>query len=645
MKNKLICFITLLVTFTLTAAQRPASPLPPQISEAEMKQMEAEIAEFQKEIESLSPDEQASFFKSMEEAVKKIDDLSKTDEGKALLDKLDKGSISDEELDQLINQIVGQEEENSAAPSPAEQPKEEPKPAPKPKQILSSKHEQAIDTINAIIAYSNAFIVKAATVPELPGKITKWQKHTLMDWKPGLTWSKLKTDIEQLVSHLNMVIERDHKTKEYYHIDELLKAESLYNNLKKILHTLSEYEPKIEEISPLHRNLTKTSKQAFQKILSQYSEALYTLNVIEELKKLVAKFHPKAKVAREEEEKALQKAEVEKNKKLMPGSPITVGSPEIAYAPRSSKRSPDSAAPTPSHPVYFPSSIAPIEHGVTTGTTPQGKSKGKKGTDSTKEDKDTEEEEDKKEDGKDTKKEEKDDKLGVLKKHAEKLEKKDARVFKEADKIVDKISDNMKSLADSIAKTKFFAQLDTHIADSSDINFEFVTETMPELMRELSMRRGILGNITQLHDKLKTPAARKKYQEVLQKLFEKYKNTLEMVVNQLTTIESNWATVATTISPSKHYAYFAQEKELAEPAMSEEEIDKKLEEIEAQSSSVEEGLEKAVVYLHEKKQPADIKLDEARRKIPTPVSLFELKKNIIMLRDMITNFDQPMLPK
>ncbi len=624
--------------------------MPPQMNETEMKQMENEIAEFQKEIESLSPEEQASFFKSMEEAVQKIDDLAKTDEGKALLDKLDKGSISDEELDQLINQIVGEEEEAEVAPTLVEEPKEEPKPVVKPKQILSSKHEQAIDTINTIIAHSNAFIVKAATVPELPGKIMRWQRHKLVDWQPGLTWNKLKNDIEQFISNLNILLERDQKTKEYYHIDEFLKHEALYNNLKKIKHIVAEYEPQIEEISPLHKSLSKKSKQAFQKMLSQYSEALYTLNVIEELKKLVAKFQPKAKMSREEEEKAFQKAELEKKKKSLPGAPITVGTREPEYAPFSPRRSREASAvrTPPTHPVYFPSAQETPEMRVpsTSKTGAAAGSKGGKGKEHTGgKEKDGDEEKD---DEKDTDaKEEKDDKLSALKKQAAKIEKTDKKTFEEADKIVAKIAENIKNVAATLKRTPFFDHPE-HLTDESDIDFTFATEVMSELMRDLSMRRGAIGNITELHNKLGTPFARKKYQKTLQDLLEKNKKQIDTVLNQLATIEGKWPTLVNEMPKSKQYAYFAQEQEVETPQeVSQDEIDAALEDIEKKSTSVEEGLEKAVEYLQEQKQqqPIDTKLVEAQQKIPAPVSLFELKKNIATLNDMISHFDQATLTK
>jgi hypothetical protein len=601
---------------------------------AEMQQLEAELAAFQKEIEALSPEEQESFFKSMEEAVQKIDELSKTEEGKALLERLDKGDISDEELDKLINQIVG-EEEPVVLPEEILEPT---KPIEVPKPILTSKQEQAIDTINAIIAHTSAFLVKAATLPELPGKIKKWEKKKLIEWKPELTWNSLKTDIEQFVSQLGHVLDRDQRTKAYYHIDELLKDEPLLNSLKKIQQVVSQYEPLIEEISPLHTMRTsKASKDAFQKMINQYSEALYTLNIVDEIKKLLTKFEPAAKAAREAEEKALQKAELERKRKLAPGAPITVGAPEIPYTPgaRMYEEDYEPRAPRvsrgyePSYRDPFADLARPTDSKVPTSTargkgaaTPKGK----------------EEKEAEKEEGKVKGKEEKEDLMTRLKKQAEKM---DAKLFQEADAIVAKIAANLEQVATAVKETPLFATLENHLKDASEINFEFATEVVPGIARDLSVRRGALGNMEQLHRKLTSPAARKKYQTTLKKLLEKFKEPLEAIIVPLTKIEKAWPELQNAIPKSKLYAYFGKAEEITPAEDVQEDIEKELQIIEKTAPSLQAGLEQAVSLIEEKKQPVDEKLAEAQQKISTPVSLFELKKNIEALKEMVKNFDQP----
>ena len=94
------------------------NPMQAPISGGMSPQLQKEMAEFEKEFAALSPEEQDSFFASLDEAVKKIDDLSKTEDGKAMLAKLESGSITDEELDGLINQLV-QEEPTKKVEKPA----------------------------------------------------------------------------------------------------------------------------------------------------------------------------------------------------------------------------------------------------------------------------------------------------------------------------------------------------------------------------------------------------------------------------------------------------------------------------------------------------------------------------------------------
>ncbi len=214
-------------------AQNQFGPFPGQgeMPPAKMQQFQKEMDEFQKEFESLSSEEQDTFFKSMDEAVKKIDDLSKTSEGKELLNKLEKGTISDAELDSLINQLV--EEEEAPKKEEVELKKEEKEPEI-PKQILTTAHEKIIDALNSFVAHTNAFILKAATIPEMPSKIKRWERKKQIKLKEKQTWNDLKTAIEQLVEKIGSLLERDPVTKEYYHIDELLKHEVLHNNIVKV---------------------------------------------------------------------------------------------------------------------------------------------------------------------------------------------------------------------------------------------------------------------------------------------------------------------------------------------------------------------------------------------------------------------------
>lgn len=308
--------------------QMPGIPGLPQLSEAEMKQFEAELAELNSKLEGKSPEEQEAILNEMvQEAMEEVrKDLS--DEGKAILDKLEQGDITEEDFDKLLNELMPTEEKEAPAPV-------EVKPAPKaePKIIITSKHQEVLDRINSLINHTNLFIQKAGTIAELPGKINQWEKEKKINWQPKLTWNTFRSDLDIFVSKLNKLKEQDPKTQEYKHLDELLKTEALYNNLSKVEKIAAEFEPKIEEIAPIGGlPIPESSKAALQKLLSQYNEALYILKLSAAIDTLFEKFEPKAKSSREAEEKAQKIAEQENKKPRTPGRSVVGGSsPRESY--------------------------------------------------------------------------------------------------------------------------------------------------------------------------------------------------------------------------------------------------------------------------------------------------------------------------
>src|SRR3990172_2338768 len=274
----LSCLLLANVTTLFAANGTNTSPLPgfPQMSEAEMKQLEAELGELNKMLEGLSPEEQEQALDAMvQEAMAEVKkELS--DEGKELLDKLEKGDISDEDFDKLLNELIpSPDKKPEEKPAPAEQKKATPK--AEPKAVVTSKHEEVRNRLVSLINHANLFIVKSGVIPELPGKIQRWEKKNTITWQAGLSWNSFKTELEKFVAQLNKVIEQDKKTKGYPHIDELLKNESLYNNLSKVEKAVVQSEPKIEEVAPLGQKMSKDSKLALQKTITQFIEALYIL--------------------------------------------------------------------------------------------------------------------------------------------------------------------------------------------------------------------------------------------------------------------------------------------------------------------------------------------------------------------------------
>jgi len=621
----------------------------PQLSPQEQKQLEAEMASFQDEFNKLSPQEQESFYQSMEEAVQKIEELSQTDEGKELLDKLDKGDISDEELDQLINQLVGEEAKEEEVEKEPEIEVEEAKAAPKPPVILSTKEAQAIDIISTLIIRTDSFLVKIGTIPEFPGNIKQWSKKGKISWTGDVnSWPDLKKDLEKLVTQLSILLEQDPKTSEYYHIDELLKNEALYNNIRKVHTVIIENEPKVEEVSPLHK-INKASKVAIQKLLNQYIEALYILKIPEELTALIKKFDPKAQAARETEEKATKAAELAaKREPRAPGRPIVAGTAEepMMYTPLydeyPERRAPRTAAKTfiPEAPsrAYAPPTSSKSVAAPARGKAPSAVSgKVKKEEDKAK----------------------KEDETGIPKEYREQVAAMDKKRQEDIDRLTNTIADMIDSVAKGLAASPPLKVIEKHLIDETPVDIELVTEIIPDTQRELSMRKGIQGKMSELHSKIRTPKGRKASQAKLKKQYEKHKKTFEEVEKQITAVEQKFDALKTSIPTEKLYAYFGMKEELPtmegkEADLPIENVEKKLEEIAKETKTEEETLEKAVEYLESSLAEAEGEvsaerelveaaagpLREIERKIPSPISLFELRNSLRELKQTIDEFDK-----
>ncbi len=565
----------------------PSPEMPP----AKAQQFQEEMAEFQNEFESLSPKEQDEFFKSMDDAVKKIEELSKTPEGKELLNKLEKGTISDEELDKLINQLV--EEETPKKEKVEEKKEKEPE---IPKQILTTKHEKAIDAINSFIAHTNAFIVKAATIPELPSKIKHWARKKNITLKSGQTWNSLKTDIERLVEQLNKLLERDPKTKEYYHIDELLKNETLHNNILKVQKNIAKIEPLAEEMPLLEvKKMKKDSKKAYQAILNEYHEALYILNITDALKKLFELFDPKAKKYREAEEKAAKEAERVGKPSTGPMHPISRPTPGPAYSP------PSRYTPTPSYRApssHLPSSsngyaYAPREQ-IRKPTTP------KKPTPGVRPPKKKEAEEDKRGPGI----------IGA-----------DSRLQREIDYSLSKIEDQLKSAGQIIKDNNLSKHLDSSFIDNSPIDISLAVEVLPELNKTLNIQKGLLGDLHQLHRKFKSTSMRKSLQKKLGDIYNKKKKDLTGFYDKLDDLQKDWDSKQGSVPADKKYAYFGMtDIEVAVP---------------------DEPREEQLRTINEQKK----RLEQAKSKVLAPYSLFEIKDLLKKVKTTIADFAKEKLPE
>lgn len=622
-------------------------PSMPQFSPAEQKQLEAEMAAFQEEFNKLSPQEQESFYQSMEQAVQKIEELAQTEDGKRLLEKLDKGEISDKELDALINQLTGE----PAKAEPIEQEPEEvvaPVEAPKPIKMLSSQEEQALNAISSLIISTDSFLVKVLAIPEFPGKVKQWHRKGRISWVSKVqTWADLKNDIEKLQTQLGALIEQDPQTGEYYHLNELLKRESLYNNLRKVQSVISVQEPEIQEVSPLHK-MNRVSKKTIQKLINQYIEALYTLSLPDDIATLLKKFEPKAQAAREASERAAKAAEAAaKREPRAPGQPIITGATTEPsyYTPLYEYKEPRAYRPTahafvpeePSRAYGIPSSpeISPFKTPSKTAPKPVTTPKQETVKEAAKK---------------------KEEEPGIPKEYQERVADIDKKRQEEIDRLTHSTSDMIAAVAKDIAQATSLKVLETHLTDETPVDSTLVTEIIPGIKRDIQR---ILDKFKELNSTIRTQKARQNSYDAIKKHYnDEAKKSFDAFEKQINSIEQKFATFKTSIPAEKRYAYFGIKEEAPTEQNKEQdtkqemsrpfydEVEKKLNQIAKESRTEEEALNTAVQYLEstiaqkDEEAPAPkepTSLLEIKRKLPNPISLFDLRN---MLRDLKKTLDE-----
>lgn len=317
----------------LRALQPSAGPL------GDMDQMpsEAEFLEMQKQMEdeinkyvsTLSAEEQVRFHELVEEETRKMEAMDEDQFNAYVQEMLDEIEKTQQEIAPEVPVAV--EEKPTVTPvKPAA-------PVVVPEAPLDET-EKALKIINNVITNTESFLRKAQRIPELPGKIDQWvAKDKVSQWQVDLTWETLQSKINELDQKLIHLKERDPNTKKYRYIVHLLKKESAFNNLVKLRESLNESEPLIEIPEFGLGKVSKESRAAIQKVLSSFAEAIYTLDLPEELDKIFAEFEPRAKELRDEEEGARKKA-LEESKKGIKESPRKeIGSKETTRSSSTEK--------------------------------------------------------------------------------------------------------------------------------------------------------------------------------------------------------------------------------------------------------------------------------------------------------------------
>ena len=598
----LVCFITY-----PQPAQRPAGP---QVSEAEMQQLESELAEFQKELDAMSPEEQKAFYESMEAAVKRIDEMSKTEKGRERLERLEKGDISDEELDELLEDLMSPQEMPKQEAAPEVVPvKEKPKPQPKP--VITDEQQKTIQDITDLIKATNAFLVKANSITDLPGMYGRWLKKKKISTAVA-TWSDFKIKIEQFVAQLEKLLKQNPKTKAYPHIEIAVKSRSFMNNLNNLKLMIEQNNQKIEPASLFEKKIKQDTKLAIQRSINKFDEALTVLNLPEDIKNILAGFEPEAKKLKEEEEAAQKKAEEESKRVRRPGYTITAGEEDTGYDQGYYPSYDDyNGSYYGGTPAYSPSYQAPYADSFTPGSSGapsrKGEGKGEAGL--------------KPGEKKDEKDSEKEDKEKFDAKEDEKGKSEETKSLSipesaEVKKLMDRIKIQISDAAREIKESKNLQSIQQLVTGDQVVNLELVTQNIPDIMRLLSARKGALDAINTLQHKI-NPAFLGYYKEKLQDMFKDVKKDFEKVIKQLDELQTQWPQLQNTLSDEKLWAYFGYEKPVELPAQPEDQ-------------AVEE----------EAPAPVPVKQLPIKMQISSPVSLFDLNTTLKTVMQRIETFEK-----
>ena len=308
-----LVFIFPFLSYGMAPSPAPGAPqmagVPPMSPEELSKWQEEVTKEIDQFVNTLSPEEQAQFHKDVDELTKVM------------------SQMSEEELVEFIGGMFP--EEGAApvpgAPMPAEEPIVCPLPAPAPEKFQPTAPAKSIEAaqklIDDIIAHAEHFMRKAQIIPELPGKIEQWvEKNKIKEWNADISWEILKNKIELFIQQLHTLKELDPVSKTHRHLSDLVQNERLYNNLAHIRDTLVRYEAAVEAPAFGLGKVTSQSRAAIRSVLSKFVEAFYKMDVLEDIKKLLEKYEPRAKILREEEETSRKKA-VEESKKERVGAP------------------------------------------------------------------------------------------------------------------------------------------------------------------------------------------------------------------------------------------------------------------------------------------------------------------------------------
>lgn len=345
-------FLALMALYTVLPLEINAiDPMPPHATNPMQQMPGAPITGQQLSLEDLQ---------AMEQLVEN-ERLKMTDEQRAQFDRdvlqltkeFEKWQQENpEEFAQFTNQLLSGELPMEQIPeqptTPVQQPEETPAPVQQAEEPVKTqedkeKQEAAIKRINSIIARTQSFLLKTGVMAEFPGKIKKWaEQGKIRGWIPSYTWESVKDSvgvkeqIEKLIQSLNAIKEQDRATKTYKYLDAVIAHEDLYKNLGTLEKKLKELEPQVEIDEHGIEPVSKEVRAIMRSILGEYVNALFVLNIPQDIDSVIKSFEATAKKYREEEDEITKKALTE-SKKIRPAQgTVVAGSPEADfYAPSS----------------------------------------------------------------------------------------------------------------------------------------------------------------------------------------------------------------------------------------------------------------------------------------------------------------------
>ncbi|UNE35535.1 hypothetical protein KG892_00715 [Vermiphilus pyriformis] len=285
-----------------------------------------EEMEIMKLVNDMSPDQQAQLWDEI------MNDISKMPQ-----DAQDKFWQDLEKELGRFGSILGAPANTPATPEPvAPAPQPAPRPAapvtPSPKPVVTPDQEisleQGAKIIKSILSHIESFLLKAQIIPDISERMDRWaSKKAFPNWSKVKDWQQLSTAISELMVRLNKIIDRDPRTKEYRHLQQIIGQENLYNNLKQLNSKLISNEPGIQVPKVGETKLSSDSRRSIKIVTNALIDAITTTNLTSELDKALQLFDPTAQNLRKQEEAYEQKAR-ESMRTTRPNEPIiSVGKP------------------------------------------------------------------------------------------------------------------------------------------------------------------------------------------------------------------------------------------------------------------------------------------------------------------------------